>query len=259
MRTQSNQLMKRLIYGLVLPVIILLAWQGVGYFQLLPHQVLPTPTAIADRFIELIANGSLISNLGVSVYRAALGFLIGGGLGLVLGLLVGFFQKTEYSLDPTLQMIRTIPHLAIMPLFILWFGFGEFSKVLLIAKGAFFPVYLNTFLGIRGVDAKLFDVARVLQFSKWKQITKVILPGAMPNILLGVRLSIGMAWLSLIVAELMGANSGIGYMISDARQFAQTEVVFVGIVIFAVVGKLTDSAVRKLEDKLLSWRDNFNG
>ena len=118
---------------------------------------------------------------------------------------------------------------------------------------------LIRYLGIRGVDSKLFDVARVLQFSKWKQITKLILPAALPNILLGVRLSLGIAWLGLVVAELMGASEGVGYMIMDARQFSQTDVVFVGIIIFAVVGKLTDSFVRVLESKLLKWRDNFDG
>ncbi len=130
---------------------------------------------------------------------------------------------------------------------------------MLIANGAFFPIYVNTYLGIRGVDSKIFDVARVLQFSKWKQITKLILPAALPNILLGVRLSLGIAWLGLVVAELMGASEGVGYMIMDARQFSQTDVVFVGIIIFAVVGKLTDSFVRVLEKRLLKWRDSYAG
>ncbi|NQX67108.1 ABC transporter permease [Paenibacillus alba] len=257
MKTRENY--KKYVYGLILPVIILTVWQLVGSLHLVPPQLLPTPIQIIKAFIGLTRDGVLFDNLSVSMYRAVIGFVIGGGLGLLSGLLVGFFRKTEYTLDPTLQMIRTVPHLAIMPLFILWFGFGEFSKVLLIAKGAFFPLYLNTFLGIRGIDSKLFEVTRVLEFSRFKQITKLILPSAMPNILLGLRLSLGMAWLSLIVAELMGANSGVGYMISDARQFAQTDVVFVGIVIFALVGKLTDSLVRKLEDRLLRWRDNYDG
>ncbi|MCR8635795.1 ABC transporter permease [Paenibacillus radicis (ex Xue et al. 2023)] len=257
MKTREHY--KKYMYGIILPAIILTIWQLVGSLHLVPPQLLPTPIQIFEAFITLIGDGVLLDNLSVSIYRAVVGFVIGGGLGLISGLLVGFFRKTEYTLDPTLQMIRTVPHLAIMPLFILWFGFGEFSKVLLIAKGAFFPLYLNTFLGIRGIDSKLFEVSRVLEFSRFKQVTKLILPSAMPNILLGLRLSLGMAWLSLIVAELMGANSGVGYMISDARQFAQTDVVFVGIVIFALVGKLTDSLVRKLEDRLLRWRDSYDG
>ena len=145
------------------------------------------------------------------------------------------------------------------PLFILWFGLGELSKVLLIGLGAFFPLYVNTLLGIRGVDKKLFDVARILEFSRWKQITKLILPAALPNILLGIRLSFGAAWLGLVVSELMGASEGVGYLIMDARQFSRTEVVFVGIIIFALGGKIGDSMVRLLETRLLKWRDSYQG
>jgi sulfonate transport system permease protein len=193
------------------------------------------------------------------VYRAAIGFLLGGGLGLLFGLTTGLFRRAEETVDPTIQMFRMIPHLAITPLFILWFGFGEFSKVLLIAKGAFFPLYVNTFLGIRNADAKLFDVAKILEFNRWKQVTRLVLPSALPNILLGLRLSLGIAWLGLVVAELMGSSEGIGYLIMDARQFSQTEIVMVGILIFAVVGKATDSFVRYLEKRLLRWRDSYNG
>lgn len=177
----------------------------------------------------------------------------------MIGILAGFSKRTELYLDPSLQMLRTVPHLAVTPLFILWFGFDEVSKILLIALGAFFPVYINTFNGIRGVDAKLFEVARVLEFKWHQQISKVILPAPLPNILLGIRLSLGIAWLGLVVAELMGSSSGVGYMIMDARQFSQTNKVFAGIIIFAVVGKLTDSFVRSLERKLLKWRNSYEG
>ena len=245
--------------GFVVPIIILTLWQYAGSAGLISETVLPTPLAILTAFYELAASGELAENMQISIARAAGGFLLGGGLGLLFGILVGFSKKTESYLDPTLQMLRTVPHLAVTPLFILWFGFDEISKVLLIALGAFFPIYINTFLGIRGVDAKLFDVARVLEFSWHRQITRLILPAALPNILLGVRLSLGIAWLGLVVAELMGSSAGVGYMIMDARQFSQTEKVFVGIIIFAVVGKLTDSFVRLLERKLLKWRSSFQG
>lgn len=221
--------------------------------------VLPTPVTIVLTFKELILSGELFGHLQISIYRAALGFLLGAGLGLMIGILAGFSKRTELYLDPSLQMLRTVPHLAVTPLFILWFGFDEVSKILLIALGAFFPVYINTFNGIRGVDAKLFEVARVLEFKWHQQISKVILPAALPNILLGIRLSLGIAWLGLVVAELMGSSSGVGYMIMDARQFSQTNKVFAGIIIFAVVGKLTDSFVRLLERKLLKWRNSYEG
>ncbi|WP_371863538.1 ABC transporter permease [Aneurinibacillus danicus] len=244
---------------MILPAMILGIWQTVGAMNLVSSTILPTPVAIGQAFIDLIVSGELFSHLQISIFRAVLGFLLGAGLGLILGTLVGFFNRAEQTVDPTLQMLRTIPHLAVMPLFILWFGFGELSKVLLIAKGAFFPVYLNTFLGIRGVDAKLFEVARILEFNRVKLVTKLILPAAMPNILLGIRLSLGIAWLGLVVAELMGSSEGVGYMIMDARQFTQTDIVFVGIIIFALVGKLTDSLVRYFESKLLKWRESYKG
>ncbi|MBY7133515.1 ABC transporter permease [Bacillus sp. 12RED03] len=250
---------KVLVRAITIPVIILIIWQLAGVFGLVTKTVLPTPLDIFLAFQELIKTGELFGHLSISVFRAAAGFFIGGGLGVILGTIVGFSTRSEQYLDPSVQMLRTVPHLAVAPLFILWFGFGETSKVLLIADGAFFPLYVNAFLGIRGVDSKLFDVARVLEFNKRKLITKLILPAALPNLLLGARLSLGVAWVSLVVAELMGSTEGIGYMIMDARQFSNTDIVFVGIIIFAFVGKFSDSLVRLLEVKFLRWRDSFKG
>ncbi|CCW05204.1 ABC transporter permease [Bacillus sp. GeD10] len=250
---------KVLVRAITIPVIILIIWQLAGVFGLVSKTVLPTPLDIFLAFQELIKTGELFGHLSISVFRAAAGFFIGGGLGIILGTIVGFSTRSEQYLDPSVQMLRTVPHLAVAPLFVLWFGFGETSKVLLIADGAFFTLYVNAFLGIRGVDSKLFDVARVLEFSKRKLITKLILPSALPNLLLGARLSLGVAWVSLVVAELMGSTEGIGYMIMDARQFSNTDIVFVGIIIFAFVGKFSDSLVRLLEVKFLRWRDNFKG
>ncbi|PGC90843.1 ABC transporter permease [Bacillus toyonensis] len=250
---------KVLVRAITIPVIILIIWQLAGVFGLVTKTVLPTPLDIFLAFQELIKTGELFGHLSISVFRAAAGFFIGGDLGVILGTIVGFSTRSEQYLDPSVQMLRTVPHLAVAPLFVLWFGFGETSKVLLIADGAFFPLYVNAFLGIRGVDSKLFDVARVLEFNKRKLITKLILPAALPNLLLGARLSLGVAWVSLVVAELMGSTEGIGYMIMDARQFSNTDIVFVGIIIFAFVGKFSDSLVRLLEVKFLRWRDSFKG
>ncbi|MBP0799341.1 ABC transporter permease [Bacillus anthracis] len=250
---------KFLIRAITIPIIILIIWQLAGVFGLVSKTVLPTPLDIFVAFQELIKTGELFGHLSISVFRAAAGFFIGGRLGIILGTIVGFSTRSEQYLDPSVQMLRTVPHLAVAPLFVLWFGFGETSKVLLIADGAFFPLYVNAFLGIRGVDSKLFDVARVLEFSKRKLITKLILPATLPNLLLGARLSLGVAWVSLVVAELMGSTEGIGYMIMDARQFSNTDIVFVGIIIFAFVGKFSDSLVRLLEVKFLRWRDGFKG
>ena len=245
--------------GLLLPAGVLLLWQILGHYGMISEMLFPTPYTIVQSFISLASTGDLWINLRISVLRALSGFLLGGGLGLLLGILVGLFRRSEKLLDPSLQMIRMIPSLAVVPLFILWFGIGEESKVLLIAKGAFFPIYINTFMGIRGTDNKLFEVARVLGFSRGKQILRLVLPAAVPNIMLGVRLSLGLSWLGLVVAELIASTSGIGYMMSDARQFADTPVVFVGIIVFAAAGLLSDTIVRLIEQRLLRWRESYQG
>ncbi|AWP27235.1 ABC transporter permease [Paenibacillus sp. Cedars] len=247
------------LIGWMVPLVIVMVWQAAGALGWLNPILLPTPLAIWNELVHLTSTGELIQHLGISSWRALLGFLLGGSLGLAAGIWVGFSYKAERLVDPSLQMLRTLPHLAIAPLFILWFGFGETSKILLIAKGSFFPLYVNTFLGIRSVDNRLFDVARVLQFSRWDLIRRLIVPASLPNIFLGIRLSIGVAWLGLVVAELMGSSSGIGYIINDARSFSWTTVVFVGIIVFALVGKLSDSLVKWLECRLLRWQDSYKG
>ncbi|MGG4096471.1 ABC transporter permease [Paenibacillus lautus] len=247
------------LIGWLVPLFIIIAWQTAGALGWLNPILLPTPLSIWNEFVHLTSTGELIRHLGISSWRALLGFLLGGSLGLAAGIWVGFSYKAERLVDPSLQMLRTLPHLAIAPLFILWFGFGETSKILLIAKGSFFPLYVNTFLGIRSVDNRLFDVAHVLQFSRWDQIRRLIVPAALPHIFLGIRLSIGVAWLGLVVAELMGASSGIGYIINDARSFSWTTVVFVGIMVFALVGKLSDTLVKWLEGRLLRWQNSYKG
>lgn len=245
--------------GAFLPIFVLVVWQLSSVFRWLNPILLPSPYMILESLFTLIKSGELVADLKISLLRAALGLFFGGGLGLIVGVVVGLSKRVEDFLDPTIQTLRTIPHLAIIPLFILWFGLGELSKVLMIASGAFFPLYINTFMGIRGVDSKLFDVARILEFNRWKQLTRLVIPAAMPNILLGLRLSIGVSWLGLVVAELMGSSSGVGYMIQNATQFSQTSIVFLGISIFALVGKLSDSIVRSLERRLLRWRNSYEG
>ncbi|OXM84297.1 ABC transporter permease [Paenibacillus rigui] len=254
-----NKKMRKLLLGCLLPGAALMVWQLAGVLELVSPTLFPTPLSILSDLYGMLASGELLFHLRISILRAALGFAIGGTSGLILGLLVGLYSRAEELMDPTVQMLRTVPLLAITPLFILWFGFGELSKVLLISMGAFFPMYVNTFLGVRSVDSKLFDVAKVLEFSRFKQITTLVLPSALPNVLLGLRLSLSTAWLCLVVAELMGADQGIGFLIQDARSFMRTGVVFVGIFIFASVGKLSDSIVRLLESKLLKWRDSYKG
>lgn len=250
---------RRFLKGAALPIGILLLWQILSGMNVISLQMFSSPWLIIKQYIQLTESGELLHHLRISVARASFGFLLGAGSGLLLGMLVGMYRSFEEVLNPTVQMVRTVPLLAITPLFIMWFGFGELSKVLLISMGAFFPLYVNTFLGVRNVDSKLFDVVHVMEFSRFSQVVKLVIPAALPNILLGIRLSLSIAWLCLVVAELLGADTGIGYMIQDARSFMQTDVMFVGITIFALVGKLSDSFVRILENRLLRWQDSYKG
>ena len=247
------------ITGSYIPILILIVWQLVGQFNVVSPIFLPTPTSILQSFWDLLVANKLTEHLAVSIGRACLGFVIGGALGLVFGGIVGLSRYLEYLLNPSFQLLRMTPTLAIAPLIILWFGFGEVSKVVIIAIAAFFPLYLQTFMGIRAVDHKLFEVTKVLGFNKMKLLYHLIIPSAMPNILLGVRLSLGVSWLSLVVAELLGSQSGVGFLINLGKQNAVTEYIFVGIIIFAVFGKFVDSIVRIIEKKKLNWRDNFKG
>lgn len=245
--------------GAAIPVAVIVLWQLGGSAGWISPEFLPAPWSILSAFAGLAASGELLYHLSVSIGRAGLGYVIGGVLGLLLGVLTGLFRKAEYLLDPSVQVLRLVPHLAIAPLIILWFGFGEVSKVAIILSGAFFPLYINTFMGIRSVDNKLFEVARVLGFGPLQKLHRLILPAALPGILLGLRLSMAVAWIGLVVAELIGSSSGVGFLINEAKQNSNTEVIFVGIIIFAIVGKLIDSLFRVIERKLLHWRDSYQG
>jgi len=250
---------RKTLLGALIPVLLLIVWQFASSKGWIDDILYPAPTTIASAFYDLVSSGTLWDNLRISLARAAAGFVLGGTAGLALGVLVGLSRRSEKVLNPSVQMIRMIPHLALVPLFVLWFGIGETSKVLIIAKGAFFPLYINAFIGIRNADNKLFEVAKVLEYSRWTTIRMLVLPSAMPNMILGTRVSLGLAWLGLVVAELMGATSGLGYLMSDARQFSQTPIVFVGIVLFAAIGKLADTGVQAVERRLLNWQDSFKG
>jgi sulfonate transport system permease protein len=239
------------------PMVAIALWQVLSSTGLLPEHLLSGPVQIAKAGWTITANGELPQALLVSLRRVALGALLGGVAGIGLGLVSGLKRWGENLLDPLIQMLRTLPHLALLPLFILWFGIGEMPKVLLVALGVALPLYLNTFAGIRSTDARLLEVADVVGLSGADRIRHVVLPSALPNVLVGLRQSLGIAWLSLIVGEQVNASSGLGRIINDAREFLQTDVVVVGLVVYAVLGLLTDAAVRLLERRALAWRQSF--
>lgn len=239
------------------PLLLLLAWEAGSRTGLIPARVLAAPTSVVATFVELLLSGELLSNLAVSLGRALTGLAIGGGIGVALGLVAGLSKRGEIAVDPPVQMLRTLPFLALVPLFIVWFGIGEFAKIALISLGVMFPVYLNLFNGIRGVDAKLVEAGRSFGLSQWGLVRHVILPGAMPGLLLGMRMALTISWLSLVIAEQINASAGLGYLINNARDFLQTDVIVVCLLVYAAIGLLADGLVRALETRLLSWRPSF--
>lgn len=203
----------------IVPLVLLVLWQASAQWGWLSNRILPAPLDVAKSAVALARSGELWTHVAVSTWRALLGFVIGGSLGLALGLLTGTFRTAETLLDTTLQMVRNIPVLALIPLVILWFGIDESAKLFLVSLGVFFPIYLNTYHGIRSVDPALVEMARSYGLSRAQLYREVILPGALPQILVGVRFSLGLMWVTLIVAETVSAQAGIGYMTMNAREF----------------------------------------
>lgn len=237
----------------LVPALILGLWQLAAQAGWLSSRILPAPSAVAAAAWSLAVSGELWQHVRISALRALWGLLLGGGLGL----LNGSSRTAETLLDTTLQMIRNIPVLALIPLVILWFGIEETAKLALLSLGVFFPVYLNTFHGIRSVDPALIEMGRSYGLTGWRLYRDVILPGALPSILVGLRFALGLVWVILIVTETISAQSGIGYMTMNAREFLQTDVVLLGILLYALLGKAADTLARLLERRLLRWNPAY--
>jgi len=243
----------------MLPVGIIALWQLLSVAGWIPGRVLPAPTEVVAAGWKLTLSGELLRNIWVSFWRAIVGFAIGGSIGFAFGLANGLSDRAERVFDSTLQMVRNIPHLALIPLVILWFGIDEAAKLFLVALGVFFPIYINTQHGIRTVDPQLIEMGRTYGMTATTLFLRVILPGALPSIFVGLRYALGIMWLTLIVAETISASSGIGYMAMQAREFLLVDVVVFSILIYALLGKLADSAARLLERLCLSWHPAFQG
>jgi sulfonate transport system permease protein len=243
--------------GWALPIALIALWQGSSSLGWIDDALLPSPLAVARAGIRLTASGELPWNIGVSFLRALAGLAVGGAIGFALGLANGLSRLSFGVTDSTLQMIRNIPHLALIPLVIVWFGIEEEAKLFLVALGVFFPVYVNTLHGVRAVDPQLIEMARSYGFDRWRLFSRVILPGALPSIFVGLRFALGVMWLTLIVAETIAAQSGVGYMAMQAREFMQVDVVVLAILIYALLGKFADVFTRALERRCLSWHPAF--
>jgi sulfonate transport system permease protein len=241
----------------IVPLVIVLIWQIACEAGLVSARVLPAPSDVALAAWKLSLSGELARNIWVSFWRAGAGLVVGGGIGFAFGLANGLSQLSNRLTDTTLQMVRNIPHLALIPLVILWFGIDEAAKLFLVALGVFFPIYLNTLHGIRTVDPQLIEMGRIYGMTDAELFRRVIFPGALPSIFVGLRFALGIMWLTLIVAETIAASSGLGYMAMQAREFMQVDVVVLSILIYALLGKFADFASRLLERMTLSWHPAY--
>lgn len=241
----------------IAPALLLALWQGLSVTGGLSASVMPGPVTVAQAAAELWRNGSLLTDILVSLRRVFLGFALGAATGLALGFAAGLSALARGLLDRSLQMIRTIPHLALVPLVILWFGIGEEPRVLLVALGTFFPVYINTMSGIRNVDPKLLELGRSYGLGRAELVWSVVLPGALQPILVGVRYALGVAWLTLVVGETIASRDGIGYLVQNARELLRIDIIVLAILLYAVAGWLADWLTRQVERRLLHWHPAY--
>jgi sulfonate transport system permease protein len=255
--TPAPRFRLRLPRRAVSPLVLIAIWEIGSRVGLIPTRILAAPSQVVSTLFDMIASGELQANLAVSLGRAATGLLLGSLVGGALAIIAGLTKRGELAVDPPVQMLRTLPFLALVPLFIVWFGIGELPKILLIALGVTFPVYLNLYNGIRGVDPKLVEAARTFGLKGPELIRHVILPGAMPSLLLGLRMALTVSWLSLVIAEQINASAGLGYLINNARDFLQSDVIVVCLLVYATIGLIADAGVRALEARALAWRPAF--
>jgi len=239
------------------PVLLLLLWELLSRTGVIPARTLAAPSSVLVTLAQMIASGELGANLLVSFGRVAIGLAIGVSTGIVLALVAGLSRPGEAAVDAPVQMLRTLPVLALSPLFIVWFGIGETPKIALIAFGSMFPVYLNLYNGIRGVDVRLVDAARSFGLGRLGLIVHVIMPGALPSLLVGLRYALSVAVLILVVAEQINASAGLGYLINNARDFMRTDIIVVCLIVYAGLGLAADFLIRTVESRALAWRPSL--
>lgn len=242
---------------LFVPMLVLAAWEATATLGLINTQLLPAPTRVLGTIVELAVSGDLTLHAAATLRRVAVGFGLGVAAATLLGALTGYSDVAKRLLDPTLQALRNIPSIAWVPLFILWFGIFETSKVLLIAVGVFFPVYLNLASAIRDVDRKLVEVGRVYNLSHLQMVRRILLPAALPSYVVGLRGGLGLGWMFVVAAEIMGASEGLGYLLVDGQMTGRTHVILAAIVLFALFGKATDLALATAGRRLVAWQDGF--
>ena len=241
------------ILYLALPILILIAWEGAALAGMIHSYSMPAPTEILQVVIEYIKNGQLWTNIQVSLIRVLEGFFLALVIAFVIGVNVAIFPKFDVFTDLVIQILRPIPPIAWIPLAILWFGIGQSSKIFIIFLGAFFPIFINTVDGIKNIDGKYFELCAVYETSKIELIKKIIIPGALPSITTGIRLGLGNAWVCVVAAEMIGATSGVGYMLSNGRSLSRPDIVILGMLIVGIFGKIMDDILKKIREKIIVW------
>ncbi len=236
------------------PIALLALWETLSRSGVIPEHTLAAPSTVLSTLVQMTGSGELPHNLLVSFGRVSLGLAIGVGIGIVAGLIAGLSRQGEALVDPVMQIKRTIPVVALAPLFIIWFGIGEMPKVALIAFATLFPVYLNLYNGIRGVDKRLVDAALSFGLNRWQLILHVILPGALPSLLVGLRYSLTVAIVMLVIAEQINASAGLGFLVNNARDFMRTDIIVVCLMVYALLGLGADFLIRIVENRALAWR-----
>ncbi|UCZ52382.1 ABC transporter permease [Bacillus shivajii] len=243
--------------SLLFPTVLLLFWELGTRFGFVNSNLFPAPTTILGTIWSMGVDGSLWQHTGITLYRIFWGFIWGTLIAVVIGSVVGMSKKAETIVDPSVQALRAIPSLAWVPLFILWLGIGEGSKVTLIAVGVFFPVYLNVIGGIHSVDRKLIEVGKAYGLSTFQLVRRIILPASLPSFFIGLRSGLGLGWMFVVAAELMGASQGLGYLLVLGQNTLQPEVILASIILFAILGKVTDTVLKKYQTKALHWQDQM--
>jgi sulfonate transport system permease protein len=242
-----------------LPLTLIALWQLAFELRLIRPILLPSPLRVAQAFADLAASGDLARHLGISLLRVLEGFVVAALAGLALGVGIGLSRGLDRLTDLTIQLLKPIPPIAWIPLAILWFGIGEGGKVYIIFLGAFFPILVNTIDGIRQTDHRFVELARILEVRRGRFIAQVVLPGALPNIMTGLRVGLMVAWMCVVAAELIAASSGVGYLIMDARQMSQTDQVLVGMITIGAMGKVLDVVLKAAERRLITWKTAYSG
>jgi sulfonate transport system permease protein len=240
--------------GWIIPVTVGLVWEVLARIGMLPPNWLPAPTLVGQTIYQLTVSGDLLKHAGITIERVAAGFLVGATAGTVFGALTGYLPEARKPLDPTLQALRSVPSIAWVPLFLLWLGIDETSKIALISLGAFFPVYLNLSVAMRHVDPKLLEIGRLYRLSSFQMVRRLILPAVLPEYIVGLRSGLGLAWMFVVAAELLGASRGIGYLMVDGEMTGRAAIILASVILFATFGKVTDWGMNAVGRRLLGHR-----